>query len=131
VADDAAAILARLRDEAAAIVSGLAPSLDPRQAYAAGALHGCALKALAAVEAAMELHRVQERPVRSWDHVCPVHRDARGFADPRQRDMRDCPDCRFSEIYVCRHCGCPNDFWPCPTYRAILAALAGKEVPGA
>jgi len=85
---------------------------------------------LAALDAALALHVRQEKPVRSWDHVCGAHRDARGFADPRQMQMRDCPDCVFSDLYVCRHCPCPNDMWPCPTYRAILAALTGKGADG-
>lgn len=84
---------------------------------------------LAVADTVLALHVRQDRPVISWDRLCLAHRDARGFAD-RQRGLRDCPDCKFSEIYVCRHCSCPNDFWPCPTYRALLAALTGKEASG-
>lgn len=85
---------------------------------------------LAAVDAVLALHSRQETPVRSWNHVCPAHRDARGFADPRQMAMADCPDCRFTEIWVCRHCSCPNDGWPCPTYAAIERELTGKGETG-
>jgi hypothetical protein len=55
--DDAFAALGRLREESAAITASLVPSLDGRQAYAAGALHDCALKALAGVEAALKHHQ--------------------------------------------------------------------------
>ena len=128
MADDATA---RLRQEMIDAANVLLPGLDPRKASAAGALHGHALKALAGLDAVLALHVRQDRPVISWGRVCPAHRDGRGLADPRQYEARDCPDCAFSEIYVCRHCSCPNDSWPCPTYRAVLAALAGKEDPHA
>ena len=127
--DDAAATVARLRQEMINAANVLLPGLDPRRASAAGALHGHALVAGAGLDAVLALHVRQDRPVISWDRLCLAHRDARGFAD-RQRGLRDCPDCKFSEIYVCRHCSCPNDFWPCPTYRAVLAALTGKEASG-
>lgn len=86
---------------------------------------------LAAVEALLKLHQRQERPVLSWDRACPAHRDKHGFADPRQREARDCPHCRFSEFYVCSHCSCPNDRWPCPTAQAIAGVMTRKEDLGA
>jgi hypothetical protein len=80
---------------------------------------------LTALEAALALHTRQDKPVHCWDHVCDAHRDQFGF--PVQPPPRDCPDCRFRDMYVCKHCQCPNDEWPCPTYLAITAALTGKE----
>jgi hypothetical protein len=80
---------------------------------------------LAAVEAVLNLHVMQETPVLCWDRVCDAHRDKRGVAV--QPPPGDCPDCRFRDMWVCRHCNCPNDEWPCPTYRAISAALLGEE----
>jgi hypothetical protein len=79
---------------------------------------------LAVADAVLKLHRPQDKPVHSWDHVCPAHRDRRGLAIPRE--ALGCPDCRFSEITVCRHCTCPNDEWPCPTYRRAEAALLSE-----
>jgi hypothetical protein len=41
-----------------------------------------------------------------------------------------CPECTVTEKYVCATCRheCPDDDgWPCPTYRAITAALTGEE----
>jgi hypothetical protein len=80
---------------------------------------------VAAVEAVLELHTRQDKPVLCWDHVCDAHRDKRGI--PVQPPPRDCPGCRFHEMRVCQYCSCPNDEWPCPTYRAITAALTGEE----
>jgi hypothetical protein len=39
-----------------------------------------------------------------------------------------CPDCGVTEHPRCWHAGCPDE-WPCPTYTAITAALAGKDAP--
>ena len=83
---------------------------------------------LAAVGRVLELHRKQDKPVRSWDLDlrCAAHdwtkRVIRSFDA-----VRDCPDCRYTEYYACSHCRCPDDARPCPTVRAITAALTGQE----
>ena len=83
---------------------------------------------LVAVERVLELHRKQDKPVRSWDLDlrCAAHdwtkRVIRSFDA-----VRDCPDCRYTEYYACSHCRCPDDAWPCPTVRAITAELAGDS----
>lgn len=83
---------------------------------------------LALAEGVLKLHRPQDKPVHSWDHICPEHSDKHGFGHlGRLRQMRDCPDCRFSDVTVCRHCSCPNDEWPCPTYLVAAAALLRGE----
>lgn len=81
-----------------------------------------------AVEAVLDLHRPQESVVRN---ICAAH------ANPKLRksatlavfraEVDACPDCRKEDVQVCAHCDCPNDTWPCPTYRAITDALTGKE----
>lgn len=80
----------------------------------------------AALDTVLERHSRQAKPSHFWEHVCDAHRDQRGL--PVQPPPRDCPDCRFRDVYLCRHCACPNDEWPCPTYRDIATALLG-EVP--
>ena len=83
---------------------------------------------LAAVGRVLELHRKQDKPVRSWDLDlrCAAHDWTRNTI--RSFDaVRDCPDCRYTEYYACSHCRCPDDAWPCPTVRAITAALTGQE----
>ena len=83
---------------------------------------------LVAVERVLELHARQDKPVRSWDLDlrCAAHDWTRNTI--RSFDaVRDCPDCRYSEYYACSHCRCPDDAWPCPTVRAITAALTGQE----
>lgn len=82
---------------------------------------------LAAVEAVLELHVKMDKPARYYEH-CPVH-----AFDPETRSfgsfetVRTCPDCTYREVWLCKHCECPNDEWPCPTYQAISAGLSGKE----
>jgi hypothetical protein len=87
---------------------------------------------LAVVEAALKLHARQDKPVRSWDQPCDAHLKAIGTLRLGDRPgafgaIRDCPDCRYTEYYVCSHCTCPNDTWPCPTVEAIRTALLGEE----
>ena len=75
----------------------------------------------------LELHVKMDKPARHYHH-CPAH-----AYDPETRSfgsfetVRDCPDCTYTEVWLCKHCECPNDEWPCPTYQAISAALLGKE----
>lgn len=79
------------------------------------------LEAVAAVERVRALHTRQAKPVRSYgmDGYCAAHEPTgRGYWAP-PADLRDCPDCRYTEYYVCSHCECPNDEWPCPTIRAL------------
>jgi hypothetical protein len=136
VADDAAATLARLREVADAIASGLVPSLDARQAYAAGALHGCALKAFAAVDAALRHH--QRAPLygnastEGEPGTCPHHPDS---------DLHFEADDGSGE-WLCEGkpegavCSCAESAdgeripWPCDEVAAILAALTGEADHG-
>ncbi len=80
----------------------------------------------AAVEAVLAVHVRQEQPVRHYGlgDACPKHH-LNAFGRPNYATFRDCPDCRYTEYYVCSHCQCPHDNWPCPTYRAITTALTG------
>jgi hypothetical protein len=71
------------------------------------------------------LHAMQDRPVICWDHICDAHRGERGM--PVHPLLRDCPDCRFHEMWVCSHCECPNDEWECPTVQIIIKAVIGEE----
>lgn len=103
--DAAAVAVARLRDRMTETVSVLVPSLDATQAYAAGALHGDALMALAALDAVLALH---------WPR--PAYGSPGGLA------CGHCTDAGGGTLLVT---------WPCRTRRAILAALTGKEVPDA
>jgi hypothetical protein len=131
--DDASAALARLREEAADIASGLVPSLDPRQAYAAGALHGCTLKAFNAVEAALRHHQ-----------RVPLYGNASTEDEPGA-----CPHDPDSPLHfegdgewLCEGkpegaaCSCAESAdgeqlpYPCDEVAAILAALTGETDHG-
>lgn len=78
------------------------------------------LQLLDAVNAVLNLHARQDRPVRVYtmDGKCPVH--ALPYSLPASSG---CTECQYEEMYVCSHCQCPNDAWPCPTYQAIVKAL--------
>jgi hypothetical protein len=88
---------------------------------------------LAAVERVLNLHAPYSTVTR---HICPVHAtgmSGRAWASLKTyRDEVDaCPDCRKEEVQVCSECrnACPDDDkWPCPTYRAITAALTGTQL---
>jgi hypothetical protein len=91
---------------------------------------------LAAVEAVLNLHARAEKPSRTT-RVCAEHVQERTRAHARdlpawRRDVAACPDCTATEKWVCaepscRH-ECPDDDgWPCPTVRAVTAALAGID----
>lgn len=85
---------------------------------------------LAAVEAVLALHVRSAKPAKYYEH-CPDH-----AFDPETRsfgsfdDVVNCPDCTFTEHYLCAHCSCPNDEWECPTYQAITAALVAELADG-
>jgi hypothetical protein len=134
--DDASAALARLREEAAAIASGLVPSLDARQAFAAGALHSCTLKAFAAVDAALNYHR----PVQLYgvtecfngspgcDHGPDYDGDVHFEGDDGLWRCRDKPT-----VVICPAClneDAEGVIFPCDEYNAILAALTGETGDG-
>ena len=81
---------------------------------------------LDAVETALKLHARQEKPVRSWDLElrCAAHMPGPALPlSALSAIIRDCPDCRYREYWVCSRCRCPDDEWPCAEYRAITAAL--------
>ena len=94
---------------------------------------------LAAVEAVLNQHRRRDEPERTH-HVCAEHvHQRRHRPDIGLQSWREavdaCPDCTVVEKWVCaeRSCRheCPDDDeWPCPTYEAIRAALAGTGKGG-
>jgi putative transposase len=138
VPDDAPAALARLREEATAIASGLVPSLDARQAYAAGALHACALKAFDAAEAALRFHQPVQLHGLAEDfkgnvtcgHGPDYDGDAHYEGDGGEWYCESLPG-----PVACSGCpGSPDGEyadWPCDEYKAILAALtrSGTQAP--
>lgn len=79
------------------------------------------------LEKILDLHSRQEKPVRCYDldlrceahdpavHVIMTHREWAA--------VRDCPDCAHREAWVCSHCNCPDDQYPCKTRRIIMEAL--------
>lgn len=100
--DPIAAILAGLREKMITAANVLTPGLSPEKALAAGGLHGSALKALDALDAALVLHRPRPAYGRL---VCGHDTDAGG--------------------------GTLLVTWPCQTHEAVLAALTGKGGDGA
>ena len=132
--DPASAALAAIRADIGAR-DDLITRMQPGRSYPVAEFNGAQDRLaervpslLAAVERVLELHRKQDKPVRSWDLDlrCAAHdwtkRVIRSFDA-----VRDCPDCRYTEYYACSHCRCPDDAWPCPTVRAITAELAGDS----
>lgn len=79
-------------------------------------------KLTSAVEAVSALHVPTEETAYT---ACTAHSYQNGL--PRTvyafDVMRDCLDCTKATHLVCKHCCCPNDSWPCPTYQALLRAL--------
>jgi hypothetical protein len=114
--DDISALSARVVTDAAGM---------PHVVHAAGKLAGIADRHRDAILAVLGLHTRQDKPAHCWDHVCGAHRDQRGR--PSQPPPLDCPDCRFRDVYLCTHCSCPYDQWPCPTYLAVAGALLGDD----
>lgn len=86
----------------------------------------------AAVEAALAMHARSGKPVKSYA-LCPEHAENWDHAGRMfHLAVRACPDCTLTERYVCAQCrsDCPDDDeWPCPTYRAVAAALLGEGKP--
>lgn len=128
-------------DDPAAILAGI----RERYAVSESALRGDAAAhmesaddvplLLKAVEAVLNRHARAKEPSRTT-RVCAEHVQERSRAHARdlpawRRDVTACPDCTVTEKWTCaepscRH-ECPDDDgWPCPTVRAITAALAGK-----
>lgn len=71
------------------------------------------------------LHQRAATPRRAYDldlrcdaHTGPPPRGA-GATLEYLDAIENCPMCGFREQYVCVHCSCPNDVWPCPTIRAL------------
>jgi hypothetical protein len=127
--DPAAAILAGIRERASKYADARMISTAYASAEDVPAL-------LAAVEAVLNLHRRSDKPSRTT-RVCAEHVQERTRAHARdlpawRRDVAACPDCTATEKWVCaepscRH-ECPDDDgWPCPTVRAVMAALAGID----
>jgi len=135
MADDLSAALAEIRAQLEAAARAFpAGGIDPAQAsFAAGTLHGNALKALAGVEAAMSFHRrvplYGNASTGDEPDACPHHPDS-GL------HFEDCDGsgewlCEGKpEGAVCESCtdgeGGERAEWPCGEYTAILAALTGK-----
>lgn len=133
MADEALAIVARLRAEMIESANALLPGLDPVRAFAAGGLHASAMKALAGVEAALACHErvnlygnaaTEEEPGN-----CPHHPDSNlHFEDCDGSGEWLCEG--RPEGAVCSSCvdgeGGERVDWRCPEYEAILAALTGK-----
>lgn len=76
----------------------------------------------AAVEAVLALH--QPGPFVILGYLCPAHASHRHFSitDPEAAGVRACPDCTADARRSCKGC----DGRPCPTYRAVAAALMGE-----
>lgn len=133
MADEAVTALARLQEEMIEAANALLPGLDPKRAFAAGALHACALKALAAAGAALEHHRREpfygnaatedELGACPHDPDSPLHFEAGDGSGEWLCEGKP-------EGAVCESCtdgeGGERTDWPCDEYRDILAALAGE-----
>jgi hypothetical protein len=83
---------------------------------------------LSALDEVLKLHARQDKPVRDYgaEGACPNHR-VTALGRMNFKSLHDCPDCQYTEHYVCSHCNCPNDEWHCPTVRAITAELTKGE----
>lgn len=131
MADEAPAVLARLREETLAVVNAVLPGADPRTALALGALHEHALRGFAAAEAALKFH---ER--------YPLYGGAATEGEPGNCPHDPDSDLHFeaddgSGEWLCEGkpegeiCQAHPDAdgpvdWPCWEYEAVLAALTGK-----
>lgn len=132
MADDAAKALAVLREEMAAAVNELVPALGPREAYTAGVIGSCTLKALAAADAALGRHQ-----------RVPLYGNASTEEEPGACSHEPDSGLHFEsgdgdwlcegrpEGAVCSTCidgeGGERVEWQCPEYTAILAALTGDR----
>jgi hypothetical protein len=132
MADDAAAAPDRLREDMIEAANAFLPGLDPERAFAAGALHACALKALAAVDAALKHHRriplygnsaTEEEP-----DACPhdPDDDRWHFEDPDGGEWL-CQGKPEGVVCSCTESPDGERFpWPCDEVQDILAALTGE-----
>lgn len=113
--------------EAAALAFG-PPPLDPaRASYAAGTLHGNALKALVALDAVLAPHAPRTDVL--YGRSCITHRpltlkpvpDCGACTQDQRREV--CPECRDQF-------GDRAPFGECRARKAVLAALSGKGESG-
>jgi hypothetical protein len=135
VADDAAAP-DRLREDMIAAANTLLPGLEPERAFAAGVLHMTALKALAAVDKVLALHRPRQlyglAETMHGRQLCAHDPDYDGDAHFEGDDgLWYCKD--KPTVKVCASCADGTDGdswaeWPCATYSAVLAGLTGEAV---
>jgi len=136
MADDPVAVeLARLREYMTQTASALVPSLDAAQAYAAGALHGDALKALAGIDAALGHHQ----PEHLYGNAATEGEPGACPHDPDSALHFEAAD--GSGEWLCEGkpegvvCSCTESSdgervpYPCDEVAGILAALTGKESP--
>ena len=82
---------------------------------------------LAALRAVLALHVKQEKPVRVYDLDLRCGKHAGLGSIGSFEEVRECPDCHYSLRYVCSHCSCPHDEWPCPTVQAITREITGEK----
>lgn len=135
--DPLSAALAEIRADMIAVVNQVLHGLDPMRAAGIGALHGRALKALDAVDAALRHH--QRVPL--YGNAATADKPGNCPHDP-ERDW----DCHFESDdgeWLCEgkpegaacSCGASPDGertpWPCDEVADILAALKGGENPNA
>jgi hypothetical protein len=134
VADDAAATLARLRDEMFEAANALLPGLDPKRAFAAGALHACALKAFDAAEAGLSFHRPRQLHELAFNPNGTPRCGHDPNSDPDEHYEGDDDGEWYCEslpdgVTCSGEPGSPDGEyadWPCDEYKAILAALTGE-----
>jgi hypothetical protein len=137
--DPAAAALDEIRAalEAAALAFP-AGRIDPaRASFAAGTLHGNALKLLAVAGVALKHHQWYPLYGNASTHdelgACPHDPDS-GLHFEADDGSGEWLCEGKPEDTVCTSCvdgeGGERVRWPCPEYRAILAALTGKENDG-
>jgi hypothetical protein len=82
---------------------------------------------LGAVEAVLALHVRQAAPVRIHN-LCPEHASLSALRDKRVRiEVETCTACTITQQFVCQHCSCPNEEWPCLTFRVLSAEMLGKD----
>lgn len=71
----------------------------------------------------LDLHAMHPEPRRVYEQLCDRHSSPADPDFPAFEAIDACPECRCSVQWVCSHCECPNDTWPCPTIKAIAGAL--------
>lgn len=70
-----------------------------------------------ALDRVRALHIKQDRPVKSWT-LCDKHRRP-PLNIPGRAEIEECAGCSYIDRWVCMHCNCPDDEWPCATVRAL------------